>query len=126
MPYARREVNEECEAYDHPRIVGLCSAVNTLTTAYFFSDFEDFAEQAALLLRIFSRRADGYNPHLEYAGDQGALFRTGRGIMDAHGFSWLVDHVGLLVNSSSWNADDQADKPGLADIWTGCQRASSA
>ena len=29
--------------------------------------------------------------------------------MDAHGFSWLVDHVGLLVNSSSWNADDQAD-----------------
>ena len=112
MPYVHREgeVNGECEAYDHPRLVGLCSAVGTLSTAYFFSDFEDFAERAALLLRIFFLdEQTAMNPHLEYAqAIRGRCLGRAEGIMDAHGFSWLVDHVGLLVNSSSWNAEDQA------------------
>jgi hypothetical protein len=112
-PYLNREgeVNGECEGYDHPRLVGLCSAVGTLSTAYFFSDFEDFAERAALLLRIFFLdEQTAMSPHLEYAqAIRGRCLGRAEGIMDAHGFSWLVDHVGLLVNSSSWNADDQAD-----------------
>ena len=112
-PYVLKtgEVNRECEAYDQPRLVALCTAVSTLSTAYFFSDFEDFAERAALLLRIFFLDEQmGMNAHMEYGqAIRGHCQGRAEGILEAHGFSWLVDHVGLLVNSTSWNANDQAD-----------------
>jgi hypothetical protein len=55
LPYVRKdgEVNPERERCDSPQLAAMCSAVYTLSTAYFFSDHEDFAERAALLLRTW-------------------------------------------------------------------------
>lgn len=111
LPYMCREgeMNGECAAYDHPRLVALCAAVNALSAAYFFSDFEDFAERAALLLRtFFLDEAWGMNPHLSYGqAIRGRCEGRAEGIIDTYGFSLLVDRVGLLINAPAWNAADQ-------------------
>lgn len=113
LPYVRRdgEVNEERERYDSPRLAAMCAAVYTLSTAYFFSDHEDFAERAALLLRTwFTADASKMNPHLEYGqAIPGRCDGRGSGIIDTHSFSWLVDGVGLLVAGESWTREDQRE-----------------
>lgn len=111
LPYLHSDGqrNEECEEYDYPRLVALCSAVNTLSTAYFFSDYEDFAERAALLLRTFFLDEErGMNPHLEFAqAIKGKCDGRPAGLIETAGFSWLVDHIGLLAHAPSWNGEDQ-------------------
>ncbi len=111
LPYTLRdgEMNDECAGYDHPRLLGLCTAVNALSAAYFFSDFEDFAERAALLLRtFFLDEAWGMQPHLQYGqAIRGRCEGRPEGIIDTYGFTALVDRVGLLANAVAWNAADQ-------------------
>ncbi len=111
LPYVRRdgEVNEERERFDSAPLAAMCSAVNTLATAYFFSDHEDFAARAALLLRtFFLGETTRMNPHLQYGqAIRGRCDGRGIGIIDTHAFSWLVDSIGFLSASTSWNSDDQ-------------------
>ena len=110
-PYVRRdgEVNPEVEAFDQRRLGLLCSALGSLAPAYFFSDLEHFAEHAGVLLRTwFLDEATAMNPHLEYGqAIPGRCTGRGIGIIDTHGFSWLLEMVGLLAASSAWNNDDQ-------------------
>lgn len=119
IPYVRRdgEVNPESRKSDRQALAGLCTAVDTLATAYFFSDYESFAERAGLLFRCwFLDEATRMNPHLEYGqAVPGRCEGRGIGIIDTLQFSRLVDAVGLLGASSEWNAEDQA---GL-EIWFG-------
>jgi hypothetical protein len=119
IPYVRRdgEVNPESRKSDRQALAGLCTAVGTLATAYFFSDYEIFAERAGLLLRCwFLDEATRMNPHLEYGqAVPGRCEGRGIGIIDTLQFSRLVDAVGLLGASSEWNAEDQE---GL-EIWFG-------
>ena len=111
QPYLRRdgEVNPEVEAYDQRPLGLLCSALSTLVPAYFFSDLERFAEHAGLLLRTwFLDEATAMNPHLEYGqAIPGHCLGRGIGIIDTHGFGWLLEMVGLLQASAAWNQDDQ-------------------
>ena len=111
LPYVRRdgEINEERGQYDSLRLAAMCSAVYTLSTAYFFSDHEDFAERAALLLRTwFCAGATRMNPPLEYGqAIPGRCDGRGIGIIDTHSFSWLVDGIGMLAASEAWTPDDQ-------------------
>jgi len=112
MPYVRRdgEVNPESRKSDRQALGEMCAAVGTLATAYFFSDYESFAERAGLLLRCwFLDEATRMNPHLEYGqAVPGRCEGRGIGIIDTLQFSRLVDAVGLLGASSEWNAEDQA------------------
>ena len=86
LPYVRRdgEVNPEIYDYDSRRLGRMCSSVDTLALAYFLSDYEDFAERAALLLRTwFLDEARRMNPHLEYGqGIPGICKGRGIGIID--------------------------------------------
>ncbi len=104
------EVNGECDEYDYPRLVALSSAVSTLSTAYFFSDYEDFAERAALLLRTFFLDEErGMTPHVEFSqAIRGKCDGRAAGLVETSGFCWLVEHIGLLTNAQAWNAEDQA------------------
>jgi hypothetical protein len=111
LPYVHRdgEVNPESQQLDSARLGSMCSAVNALGLAYFFSDHELFAEHAALLLRCwFLDEATRMNPHLEYGqGIPGHCAGRGKGIIDTSPFSWLVDAVGLLGAAPVWNSEDQ-------------------
>ena len=104
------EVNPEAEVYDRGRLGSMCSALSSLAPAYFFSDLEHFAEHASLLLRTwFLDETTAMNPHLEYGqAIPSRCTGQGTGIIDTHGFSWLVEMLGLLGASSAWNEDDQS------------------
>lgn len=111
LPYVRRdgEVNPDGAAFDRGALGALCSALSTLAPAYFFSDLERFAEHAGLLLRTwFIDEATAMNPHLEYGqAIPGRCTGRGIGLIDTHGFGWLVEMVGLLGASPAWTRDDQ-------------------
>ena len=111
LPYIRRDgqVNPASRELDHARLGAMCSAVNALALAYFFSDHEMFAERAALLLRCwFLDESTRMNPHLEYGqGIPGYTSGRRNGIIDTSQFSWLVDAVALLGESSAWNGEDE-------------------
>ena len=111
LPYLQRdgEVNPESDSSDMNRLAALCSALSTLASAYFFSDHEEFAERAGLLLRTwFLDETTAMNPHLEYGqAIPGRCEGRGSGIIDTSGLGWLVEMVGLLGASPAWNLDDQ-------------------
>ena len=119
LPYIRRdgEVNPAVDDYDRGRLSLLCSTVDTLALAYYFSGVEDFAEHAAFLLRaFFLDERSGMNPHMEYAqAIPGRCEGRGIGIIDARSLCWAVDAVALLEESGQWNDDD---RQGMLD-WFG-------
>lgn len=87
------------------RFAELCGTVQTLALAYYFSDHEPFAEEAALLLRLaFLDESAGLQavPAVAEVGQRLPL-------------SWLVDAVGLIGASPAWSRDDQQ---GL-EAWAG-------
>ncbi|MEE3233200.1 MAG: alginate lyase family protein [Candidatus Latescibacterota bacterium] len=101
--------NPECEQYDRPQLAAFTSAVDALCMGYYFTDYEDFAARAALLLRSwFVDEETKMNPNLTYAG-----FIPGRkqgspsSIMESRALSWIPDHVGLLSNSEHWSPEDR-------------------
>lgn len=120
LPWVRRdgEINPEHEDHDRRSLAAMTSAVNTLATAYFYSDVEDFAEQAGLLLRTwFLDPITRMNPHLQYGrGIPGQCDGRGIGIIDTLGIAFLLESVGLLGGAAAWTSDDQ---DGLVD-W--CRR----
>lgn len=76
----------------------LCGTVQTLALAYYFSDHEPFAEEAALLLRLaFLDESARLPPVPAEVGEVGQRLPL----------SWLVDAVGLIGASPSWSRDDQ-------------------
>jgi hypothetical protein len=111
LPYIRRdgEVNPAVDEYDSGRLRLLCSTVNTLALAYYFSGVEDFAEHAAFLLRaFFLDERGGMTPHMEYAqAIPGHNSGRAAGIIDARPLCWLVDAVALLDPSPVWNDEDR-------------------
>ena len=113
MPYIHRsdKVNQNADQHDRMALSAMCSAVNTLALAYYFSDHELFAAHAALLLRTwFLDETTGMNPHLQYGhGIPGRCDGKYSGIIETLPFSWLVDAVGLLGASPSWTSNDQED-----------------
>jgi len=111
LPWVRRdgEANPDREVHDRHALAAMMSAVNTLSAAYYFTDHEDFAECAGLLLRTwFLDPQTRMNPHLQYAqGIPGRCDGRGIGIIDTAQIGFLVDSVSLLGESTAWTDSDQ-------------------
>jgi hypothetical protein len=111
LPWVRRdgEANPDRESHDREALAAMLSAVNTLAAAYYFSDLEDFAERAGLLLRTwFLDPETRMNPHLQFAqGIAGITEGRGIGIIDTAQIGFLIDSVGLLGKSAAWTHADQ-------------------
>jgi hypothetical protein len=111
LPYVRRdgEVNPERDTFpNRAQFIRMMSAVWSLSLAFFMSQQAKYAAHAATLLRTwFLDPATRMNPHLTYA-----QIRRGRpgpnpaGIIESRDLSLVVDAVGLLAGSSTWEQDD--------------------
>jgi hypothetical protein len=107
LPYVRRdgEVNSERnDTSDRQRLDNLVQSVKTLAIGYFFTGKEEYAAQAATLLRAwFLDDATRMTPHLKYAqAVPGRNAGRGAGIIETHNLPELVDAIGLLSGSKSW------------------------
>lgn len=113
FPYIRRdgERNPEINQFpDHELLDKMVVAVETLSSAYYFTGKEEYAAKATEILRMWFLDAQTkMNPNLEFAqAIPGANTGRGIGIIETRGLTRVVDSVGLLENSKSWTKADQA------------------
>lgn len=112
FPYIRRdgERNPEIKKYpDHDLLDKMTDAVAKLSTAFYFTDKEEYAVRATEILRMwFLDAKTNMNPNLEYAQAIPGL-NTGRGIgiIETRNLPRVIDSIGLLENSKSWTKADQ-------------------
>lgn len=114
LPYVRQDgrVNPESRdsrVNDAPRLKHLSAAVETLALAYYFSENEVYAAQAAKFLRAwFLDPATRMNPHFKFAqAVRGENQGRGTGILEARSVADAADAAGLLAGSKAWSAGDQ-------------------
>jgi len=112
LPYIRRDgqVYPEIEKIqDHKNLSKLISTTYTLALAYYLLGDESCAAHASELLRVwFLKPQTRMNPNLEFAqGIPGLNTGRGIGLIETREFYRLVDAIGLLHGSKSWNAVDQ-------------------
>jgi hypothetical protein len=113
LPYIRRdgERNPGTHAIsDRGNLGHMVGAVETLSLAYYFTTNEAYATKATDLLRTwFLSPATRMNPNFEYAqAVRGQNTGRGTGLIEAVGFTAVVDAVGLLGGSKAWTKTDQA------------------
>jgi len=114
-PYIRKdgERNPEIATItDHDNLGRLGGAVTTLSLAYVYTGREEYATQAARLVRAwFLDPATRMNPHLNY-GQYIPGINQGRGIgiIETRGLPDLLDGVLLIAGSPAWT---KADEDGL-------------
>ncbi|HEY9261485.1 alginate lyase family protein [Chitinophaga sp.] len=111
LPYIRRdgEINPERYAVkDDGYFNSLCSDVNVLGLAWFYTGNEKYATQAAKLLRTwFLDPATKMNPHLNYGQSiPGITQGRGIGLIDTRAMVALIDGVQLLKGAKSFPAED--------------------
>lgn len=112
LPYIRRDGERNPESYqdfDSPRWNAMVEGARTLALAYHFTDREQYARQAARLLRVwFLDPATRMNPHLRYGQSiPGRTEGRGIGIIDTREIPQLVDAIGLLQRSPAWTSAHQ-------------------
>jgi hypothetical protein len=112
-PYIRRdgERNPEINRItDHDNLGRLTSAVSTLGLAFSMTGRDEYAAQAARLVRIwFLDPATRMNPHLNYGqGIPGINEGRGVGIIETRGLPEMLDGLRLLAGSPQWTAADEA------------------
>ena len=112
LPYVRRdgEVNpERDQTSDRKRLDNMVQAVKTLSLGYFFTGQEKYAVQATKLLGVwFLESATKMNPNLRYAqAIPGRNNGRGAGIIETHNLPELIDAVGMLHDSKSWEQGNQ-------------------
>ncbi len=112
LPYVRRdgEVNpERDQTSDRKKLENMVRGVKTLSLAYFFTGREEYAAQATKLLRVwFLDAATKMNPNLKYAqAIPGRNNGRGAGIIETHNLPELIDAVGMLSGSKSWDQNNQ-------------------
>jgi hypothetical protein len=110
--YVRRdgERNPECgQDSDAGRLGSVCSGAHTLALAYCFYGDEKYAAKAAEIIRVwFLNPETRMNPNLKYGqGIPGEVEGRSTGLIGARGLADLVDAIGLLAGSSSWETNDQ-------------------
>jgi Alginate lyase len=112
LPYVRRdgEVNpERGQTSDRKSLDRMVQGVKALSLAFFWTNREQYAIQATKLLRVwFLDDATKMNPHLKYAqAIPGRNNGRGSGIIETHNLPELIDAVGMLNRSKSWDQRDQ-------------------
>jgi hypothetical protein len=116
LPYVERdgERNPEIERItDRENLERLSRDVSSLGLAYHLTGREEYAQQAARLVRAwFLDAGTRMNPHLEFAqGIPGIAEGRSAGIIESRFLPTIVDGVLLLQGSPAWTAsDDQAFK----------------
>lgn len=136
LPYVERdgEVNPEVNQYDEPKLNLMASTVETLALAYYFTDYEPYAEHAARLLRTwFIDEKTRMNPNLNHGQFvPGKNTGSRQGIIETAILATkVIDSVGLLALSPSWTKTDQAQlqtwfesyREWLRTSWLGIQEA---
>ncbi len=113
LPYMRKDgvTNPEVKEYlDKEYMPKMCSLVNTLALAYYFSNDESYAKHAAALLTTwFLKSQTKMNPNLNYGqAVKGVNDGRGAGLIDTRHFIMVVDAIGLIQQSKNWSAKDQA------------------
>ncbi|MBN4003197.1 alginate lyase family protein [Nostoc sp. LPT] len=114
LPYIRKdgERNPDTDKIpDAKNLNGMVNSVARLTLAYYFTGKEVYAKHAADLLRIwFLAENTRMNPNMAYAQVIMGMndgYGKRHGIIEAHGFIYVVDSIGLLAESKDWNLKDQ-------------------
>lgn len=88
----------------------LCSNVETLALAYYFTEKEAYAEKAASLVRVwFLDTATAMNPQVNY-GQAVPGISNGRfeGLIEMRHLTRITDALALIDNSASWRPQDKA------------------
>jgi Alginate lyase len=116
-PYIRKdgERNPEINGIsDHDNLGRLCGTVNTLGLAYYLTGRDEYASQAARLVRVwFLDDATRMTPHLRFGqGIPGINDGRGIGIIETRGLPELLDGIRLIGPSPAWTA---ADEKGLQE-----------
>ncbi|QQE11078.1 alginate lyase family protein [Planctomycetota bacterium] len=113
LPYIRRdgEINPERERYDKAPFGKMVNKVNTLALAYFFTEHERYAKQAAKQLRIwFLDYETRMNPNMKFAQFvPGKSEGRNYGIIETVRFRWLIDSINMLEDSKAWTTENQKD-----------------
>jgi hypothetical protein len=113
LPYIRRDGQRNPETitdnFDRLALGQMTSAIQTLATAWYFTNHKPYATHAATLLRTwFLDLSTKMNPHLQFG--QAIPGRTqGRdiGIIDTARLVRIIDAIGLLESSPAWTEKDQ-------------------
>jgi hypothetical protein len=111
LPYIRKdgERNPELKKFeDRENIAKLIFAVKTLSLAYYFSDNENYALHAVLLLKVwFVNPETRMNPNLNYGQSiPGITQGRAEGLIETVGLIEVVDGIGMLKNSASLSDKD--------------------
>jgi len=111
LPYVRRdgETNPERKEYDNVLLGQMCSAVDTLALAYWFTQEARYAERAALLLRVwFVDAKTRMNPNLNYAqAIPGITVGRKEGIIDTLELARLLESIAMLEVSDALTEEDR-------------------
>jgi len=113
LPYIcddSRGINPEFYAIpDYMNMQDMISHVKTLSLAYHFSGNESYGSKAANLIRVWFLNSDTkMNPNLQYTElIRGENSGTPHGIIAGKDFPELLESIGLIEKSASWNNHDE-------------------
>src|SRR3954468_6495078 len=113
LPYIRRDGFRNPESHnaasDSPRMGKMANTAHTLALAYYFTGKEEYAAQAAKVMRVwFLDPATRMNPNFNFAqAIPGVNTGRGTGMIESRSLIPVMDAAGLLARSTNWTKYDQ-------------------
>jgi hypothetical protein len=113
LPYIRRDGFRNPESHnaasDSPRMGKMANTAHTLALAYYLSGKEEYAAQAAKVMRVwFLDPATRMNPNFKFAqAIPGVNTGRGTGMIESRSLISVMDAAGLLAGSTNWAKFEQ-------------------